>query len=102
MGMKNTDIDRGAYSIGRFAEEHDISRSQTYVEINSGRLIASKVGNRTIITRENAERWRKQLPDFPIEERAGQAAQQHDEGQPAPSKRRRVAARGRPEVAHVR
>jgi hypothetical protein len=74
--MKNTDIDRDGYSVDRFSDRHDISRSQTYVEINSGRLIASKVGNRTIITRENAERWRRNLPRFPIEERPGQVAQQ--------------------------
>jgi len=65
MDMKNHDSDRDGYSVDRFAERHDISRSQTYVEINSGRLVASKVGNRTIITRENAARWRKNLPDFP-------------------------------------
>jgi hypothetical protein len=73
MDMKTTEAintDRGAYSIDRFAEEHDISRSQTYVEINNGRLIASKVGNRTVITRENAARWRKSLPRFPIDARA--------------------------------
>ena len=81
--MKTPDLNRGGYSVDRFAAEHDISRSQTYVELNSGRLIGSKVGNRTIITAENEAAWRKNLPHFPIDE------------QPETSKGQHVAARGR-------
>jgi hypothetical protein len=54
-----------AYSVPEFAEAHDISRSQTYNEINEDRLIARKVGTRTIITDEDAEAWRRALPRMP-------------------------------------
>jgi hypothetical protein len=51
-----------AYRIEEFAEAHDISRAQTYVEIRTGRLVAKKVGSRTIITIEDAAAWRHALP----------------------------------------
>lgn len=52
----------GADSIERFAAKHAISRAQTYLEIAAGRLIARKVGSRTIVTREDAAAWRRALP----------------------------------------
>jgi hypothetical protein len=57
-GMVETDAD----SIEEFAWKNRISRSQVYEEIKSGRLIASKCGSRTIITRENGAAWRRSLP----------------------------------------
>jgi hypothetical protein len=52
----------GADSVERFAAKHAISRAQAYKEIAAGRLIARKVGSRTIIPREDAARWRRALP----------------------------------------
>jgi len=52
----------GADSVKRFAAKNAISRAQTYLEIAAGRLIARKVGSRTIITREDASKWRRALP----------------------------------------
>jgi hypothetical protein len=52
------------YSIPHFASDHAISRTQTYREIASGRLQASKIGKRTVITAENAAAWRASLPTF--------------------------------------
>jgi hypothetical protein len=66
----NKDERRG-YSVQRFADAHDISRSQAFEEIASGRLIARVVGGgetptpgagKTIITCEDAARWRRSLP----------------------------------------
>jgi len=51
-------------SVQGFADTHAISRTQTYREIGSGRLIASKIGKRTVITAENAAAWRASLPTF--------------------------------------
>jgi hypothetical protein len=51
----------GADSVERFAAKHAISRAQTYLEIAAGRLIARKVGSRTIITREDAARLAKNV-----------------------------------------
>jgi hypothetical protein len=52
------------FSIPDFAETHAISRTQAYREIGSGRLMASKIGKRTVITAENAAAWRASLPAF--------------------------------------
>jgi len=52
------------FSIISFADAHGISRSQVYREIGAGRLQASKVGKRTIVTAENAAAWRTALPNF--------------------------------------
>ena len=52
----------GADSVARFADKHGISRSQAFVEIAAGRLVARKVGSRTIIICEDAAAWRRALP----------------------------------------
>jgi hypothetical protein len=52
----------GADSVEHFAEKNAISRAQAFKEISSGRLIARKVGSRTIITHEDAAKWRSSLP----------------------------------------
>jgi hypothetical protein len=53
---------RLAYSIPQLAEYAGIGRSMLYAEIGAGRLIASKAGRRTIVTRENAKAWLRELP----------------------------------------
>ena len=55
---------RLAYSIPRLAKECDIGRSSIYDEIGAQRLIARKVGRRTIIRRSDAIRWLRALPVF--------------------------------------
>lgn len=66
--MNKTDLQQCAnkhlLSINEFAAANSISRTQAYREITSGRLIASKVGKRTVITAENAANWRASLPVF--------------------------------------
>jgi hypothetical protein len=51
-----------AKSIPEFARSNDISRSSVYLEIASGRLIAPKIGARTIITAEDELAWLRSLP----------------------------------------
>jgi hypothetical protein len=53
-----------ADGVDDFARKNSISRSQIYEEIAAGRLIARKVGSRTIITREDGASWRRALPVF--------------------------------------
>ncbi len=55
----------GADTVERFAEKNAISRAQAYKEIAAGRLIARKVASRTIVTHEDAARWRRALPKVP-------------------------------------
>jgi hypothetical protein len=64
----------GADTVESFAAKHAISRAQAYVEIAAGRLIARKVGARTIITREDAARWRRSLPKASTPRAAGAGA----------------------------
>jgi hypothetical protein len=51
-----------ACRVDQFAKDNDISRAQAYKEIREGRLIARKVGTRTLITAEDAAAWRRALP----------------------------------------
>jgi hypothetical protein len=53
---------RHAFSVESFATAHEIGRSSVYEEIKTGRLKARKVGERTIITDEDAAEWRSKLP----------------------------------------
>ena len=66
--------DRDADTIQEFAARNRISRAQTYEEIRAGRLNASKVGSRTIITRENGAAWRRALPTIQPAELTRKAA----------------------------
>jgi hypothetical protein len=56
---------RDAFSVELFASRHNISRSKVYGEIRAGRLIARKVGDRTIILAEDGRAWRENLPKVP-------------------------------------
>jgi hypothetical protein len=56
---------RDAFSVVLFASRHNISRSKVYGEIRAGRLIARKVGDRTIILAEDGRAWRENLPKVP-------------------------------------
>jgi hypothetical protein len=58
----------GADSVKRFADKNGISRAQAYKEIGAGRLTARKVGARTIITHEDAAKWRRALPKASIKD----------------------------------
>jgi excisionase family DNA binding protein len=51
-----------AYSIDEFRAAFSIGRSVVYEEIRTGRLRARKVGSRTLIAREDAIEWLRNLP----------------------------------------
>jgi hypothetical protein len=53
-----------ATDIASFGKSHGLSETTVYKEINEGRLQASKVGRRTIITDEAAAEWRARLPQI--------------------------------------
>jgi excisionase family DNA binding protein len=55
-----------ALSITRFAAEHDIGRDTVYALIKQGKLIARKIGRRTVITEEDAKRFREGLPPLEL------------------------------------
>jgi hypothetical protein len=48
-------------SIKQFCKAYHIGPTTAYREINDGRLIVNKIGNRSIILRENELAWRNSL-----------------------------------------
>jgi excisionase family DNA binding protein len=55
---------KSGVDIAAFAADHGLSETTVYKEINEGRLVASKVGRRTVIFREAAEAWKAALPKY--------------------------------------
>lgn len=53
---------RFAYTIPRSAELASISRSQIYIEIQSGRLTAIKIGGRTLVRHDDLIAWLTSRP----------------------------------------
>ena len=51
-----------ALTIAQFCAWAGIARSTVYREIASGRLVARKIGHKTIIARDDAESWFRALP----------------------------------------
>ena len=52
---------KDAYSVIEFCQRHGLSRSAFYNAVRAGEGPAlMKVGNRTMISREAAERWRRE------------------------------------------
>jgi len=58
----HTTVSPKAYTIDLFKTAYSTGRTKIYEEIKSGRLIAHKVGNKTIILEPDAERWARSLP----------------------------------------
>jgi excisionase family DNA binding protein len=52
---------RIAFSVDEFAKSAGLGRTQIYKEIASGRLHPLKVGKRTLITANEAQRWLERL-----------------------------------------
>lgn len=51
-----------AFSVRQFCEMHAIGRTTFYEEVKYGRLRIRKLGKRTLVLREEAERWVGALP----------------------------------------
>jgi hypothetical protein len=54
--------DDGAFTVKEFCARYGIGHTAFYEEVNSGRLIAKKRGNRTLIPRASARAWVNSLP----------------------------------------
>ena len=57
--------ERAALSVEQTALISNVGRSKLYREIREGRLVARKVGARTIILRTDREAWLGALPALP-------------------------------------
>ena len=51
-----------AMSVNEVVKAVGIGRTRIFAEIKSGRLVARKVGRRTVILKEDLDAWLRQLP----------------------------------------
>ena len=51
-----------AFSVSELALRCGVGRTKIYEEIKAGRLIARKLGSRTLIALSDVEKWLKALP----------------------------------------
>lgn len=54
----------GCFTIDAFAAHVGVSRAQVYNLLNDGRLTARKLGHRTVIVAEEAQRFIDSLPPY--------------------------------------
>jgi excisionase family DNA binding protein len=52
-----------AFNIGEFCRRYGIGRTTAYAEVKAGRLALLKVGRRSLVTHDDAERWLRNLVD---------------------------------------
>ena len=45
------------FTVQEFCQRYKIGRSKTYLELDSGRLKAVKLGKKTLIRADDAEKW---------------------------------------------
>lgn len=57
-----TDGSFGALTIAQFCETFNVGRTFIYGQIKMGRLTALKAGGKTLISRDEAGRWIRELP----------------------------------------
>jgi len=60
---------RRAYSIAAFCDAFCVSRSKTYQLLAEGNLQAIKLGRKTLITADEADRWLQSLSESSARER---------------------------------
>ena len=54
--------ERDAFSPDEFAKRYGIGRTTIFAEIKAGRLVARKIGKRTVITVQDGRAWLASLP----------------------------------------
>ncbi len=54
-------IERQAYSVGEFAEMWSVSRGYLYKLRAQGKLTITKIGGRSVILREESDRFSKEI-----------------------------------------
>jgi hypothetical protein len=54
-------VNQKAYTVNQFIDAHNLGRTKTYEEIDSGRLVTYKVGRRRFISDRAADEWQRRL-----------------------------------------
>ena len=57
-----SELPQDLYTLNESARRNRIGLSTTYNEIKAGRLIARKIGRRTVVTSDDEKAWRDRLP----------------------------------------
>ena len=65
-------VERVSYSVPEVAKAADTCPAIIYREINSGRLVALKLGKRTLITPEAIKNWLASLEKYPVKKDMGE------------------------------
>jgi hypothetical protein len=69
-----SDVSPRAISVERFGMVYGPGRSLTYQLIAEGKITARKIGRKTVIDVESADRWYASLPPAEIRQREPEAA----------------------------
>ena len=56
------DVMGGLLTVNDFCKWASIGRTKLYAEMNAGRLMAKKIGSRTLFPIAEAQKWMEQLP----------------------------------------
>ena len=56
------------FTVQEFCQHYKIGRSKTYLELDSGRLRAVKLGKKTLIRADDAEKWLASLKPLVLDE----------------------------------
>jgi predicted DNA-binding transcriptional regulator AlpA len=71
--MSETTITDRLLSVPEFLERNNIGVTTFYRELSRGRLVAVKIGDRTLVAPEAERAWRNNLPRFRSQQRPAAA-----------------------------
>jgi len=60
--MDSVDANRESFSPDEIAQRNGLGRTTVFAEIKARRLVARKVGKRTVIRRDDERAWLESLP----------------------------------------
>jgi excisionase family DNA binding protein len=58
------EIAKRLYSTDAFCAAFSVGKTKLYQMLREGEIVASKIGDKTVIPHEEAERWRSSLPKY--------------------------------------
>ncbi|MPZ36938.1 MAG: helix-turn-helix domain-containing protein [Rhizobiales bacterium] len=65
------EIAKRAYSTDAFCEAFSVGKTKLYEMLGAGAIVANKIGGKTVIPHDEAERWLKSLPSYTTAKRPG-------------------------------
>jgi hypothetical protein len=68
-------VERQGFTVRQFGQRNNLGHDSVYKEIGAGRLIAHKVGAKTVIFLESEAAWRAALPVLKLRPRKARPAE---------------------------